>query len=80
MTSRQKGRFPYCIFILLTQWHKFPPKLRIFYVCINLLSLNVTLFSKDLYLTVHIKINYEAGCIGRFFEKIERYIQDHRDS
>ena len=80
MTSCQKGTFSYCIFILQTQWRKFPPKLTICYVYINLLPLNVTLFSKDLYLTAHIKINYEAGCIGRFLEKIERYIQDHRDS
>ena len=80
MTSCKKGKFPYCIFILLTQWHKFPQKLRICYVYVNLLPLNVTLFSKDLYLTAHIKINYEVGCIGRLFEKIERYFQDHRDS
>ena len=33
------------------------------------LSLKVTLFSKSSYLTVHIKINYEIACIGKFSEK-----------
>ena len=30
------------------------------------LLLNLTLFSKSPYLTAHIKINYETGCMGRF--------------
>ena len=40
-----------------------------FHMFIIPLSLNVTLFSKSPYLTAHIKINYEAGCIRKFSEK-----------
>ena len=33
------------------------------------LSLNVTLSSKSPYLTAHIKVNFETGCIERFSGK-----------
>ena len=70
MMSCEKQTFPYSFFIRLTQWHEFPvPKLTHFYVFIIPLPLNVTLFSKSPYLTAHIKINYEAGCIGSFRKK-----------
>ena len=45
------------------------PELTNFPIFIILLPLNVTLFSKSPYLTVHIKINYETGCMGRFLKK-----------
>ena len=51
-----------------------------FHIFIISLPLNVTLFSKSPYLTAHVKINYKTGCIGRFPEKIQRCIQNHRDS
>ena len=73
MMSCEKGKFPYSFFILLTQWYKFPAsKLTNFHIFIIHLPLNVTLFSKSRYLTVHIKINYAPLCIGRFSGK-------HRD-
>ena len=64
------------------------PKIDKFHMFIIPLSLNVTLFSKSPYLTAHIKINYEAGCIRKFSEKkkqktkikAQRCIQDHRHS
>ena len=31
------------------------------------------------YLTAHIKVKSETGFIGRFSEKRQKYIQDHRD-
>ena len=65
-----KGKFRYSLFILLIQWREFPAlKLTTSHIYIILLSLNVTLFSKSLYLTVHIKTNYEKRCISRFSEK-----------
>ena len=68
--SYEKGKFPYPFFILLTHCHEFPaPKLTNFHISIIPLPLNVILFSKSSYLTVHIKINYETGCTGRFSEK-----------
>ena len=67
MMSAEKGKFPYSFFILLTQLHEFPaPKLTNFHIFIIPLPLKVTLFSKSPYLTAHVKINYEAVCIGRF--------------
>ena len=79
--SSKKGKFLYSFFILPTQWHEFPsPKLRNFHIFIVPFFLNVTLFSKNPHLTAHIKINYEAGCIGRFSEKTQKCTQDHRDS
>ena len=79
--SYEKGKFPYTFFILLTHCHEFPaPKLTNFHIFIIPLPLNVILFSKSSYLTVHIKINYETGCTGRFSEKTQRCIQDHHDS
>ena len=75
MKSSEKGKFPHSFFILLTQWHQSSPKkLTNFHIFIIPLLLNVTLFSKSHYLTAHIKINYETGCIGRFFEKTQRCI------
>ena len=59
MMSCEKGKFPYTFFILLTNFHIFMISL----------PLNLTLFSRSLYLTAHIKINYETGCIGKFSEK-----------
>ena len=77
MTLCEKGKFPYCFFILLPQWHDFPaPKLKHFHI----LPLNVTLFTKGPSLNAHIKINYETGCFGRSSEKTKRCIEDHRDS
>ena len=68
--SCEKGKFPYCFLILLTQWHEFPsPELTNFHIFIIPFPLNVALFSKSPYLTVHIKINYETGCMGRFLKK-----------
>ena len=70
MMSCEKGKFPYSFFILLTQRHECPaPKLTNFHIFIIPLPLNVTSFSKSPYLTAHIKINYETGCIGRISEK-----------
>ena len=66
----EKGQFLYSFSKLLTQWHEFPaPKLTSFHIFFITLSLNVTLFSKSPYLTAHIEINYETGCIGKFSEK-----------
>ena len=57
MMSCKKGKFPYSSFMLLTQWHQFPaPKLTNFHIFIIPLSLNLTLFSKSLYLTAHVKL------------------------
>ena len=81
MISRDKGRFPYSFFILLTQWHYFPaPNLANFHIPIVSLPLNVTVFLKSPYLTAHIIIYYETRCIDRFSEKTQRCIQDHHDS
>ena len=44
------------------------------------LPVNMTLLSKSSYLTGHIKINYERGCIVRFSKKTQRCIQDHHDN
>ena len=56
-----KRKFQYSFLILLTQ--EFPaPNLTSFLIFINLLPLNVTLFSKSPYLIAHIKINYKTGC------------------
>ena len=75
MMSCKRGKFSYSFIILLTQLHKFPaPKLTHFHIFILPLPLNVTLFSKSPYLTAHIKINYETGCIGRFSENTQRSI------
>ena len=41
----------------------------IFHILIIPLSLNVTLFSKCLYLTAHIKINYEKIALEGFLNK-----------
>ena len=79
--SCEKGKFPSLFVILLTQLPESPaPKLTNFHIFIIPLPFNVTLSSKSPYLTAHIKINYETGCIGRFSEKTQRCIQDHRDS
>ena len=52
--SCEKGKFSYSFFILLTQWHEFhTPKLTNFHIFIIPPPLNVTLFSKSPYLTVH---------------------------
>ena len=70
MMSCKKGKFPYSFFILLTQWHEFPPRnLAIFHTFIIPLPLKVTLFSRSTYLTAYIEINYETGRIGSFSEK-----------
>ena len=76
MTSCEKGKFLYSFFILLTQWYKFPaPELTNFHIFIIDVPLNVTLILKSRYLTVHVKINYETLCIGRFSGKTQRRIQ-----
>ena len=73
-----KGKFPYALFILMTQWHEFlARKIDKFSYFIIPLPLNLTLFSNRPYLTAHIKTNYETGCIGRFSQKTQRCIQDH---
>ena len=41
--------------------------------------LNVTLFSKSPDLTANIKTNDEKECIGRFSEKTQRCVHDHRN-
>ena len=70
MMSWEKGKFLYSFFILLTQWYEFPAvKLTNFHIFIVPLPLKVTLFPSSTYLTAHFKVNYEAGCIGRFSEK-----------
>ena len=51
------------------------PKIDKFLYFILPLPLKVTLFSKSPYLTAHIKINYETGCIGRFSGKTQRSTQ-----
>ena len=49
----------------LTQYHEFPaPKLTNFHILTIPFPLNLILFSRSPYLTAHIKINYERGCIG----------------
>ena len=45
------------------------PKLTNFQIFIIPLPLNVTLFSKSLYLTAHLKINYETGAPEGFLKK-----------
>ena len=81
MMSCKNGKFQYSLFILLTQWHELSAlKFSNVHLLIIPLPLNVALFSKSPYLTAHFKINYETGCIGRFSEKTQRYIQDHYDS
>ena len=68
--SYERGKFPYSLFILLTQWHEFPAaKLTNFHIFIISLPLKVTLFSKSPYLTAHVKTNYETGWIGKISEK-----------
>ena len=74
MMSCEKEKLPYSFFILLT------PKPTNFHIFIIPLPLNVTSFSNSPYLTEHIKINYETGWIGKFSEKTQRCIQDHRES
>ena len=75
--SCEKWKFLYSFFIVLTQWHKFlTPKLTSSYIFITPLPLNVTLISKSSYLTVHIKINYETGCIGRFSKNFLKCIRN----
>ena len=78
MMSCEKGKCPYSFFILLSQWHEFPaPKLR------NIHYFIPFSFERDIkesLLDCTYKINYETGCIGRFFEKTQRCIQAHRDS
>ena len=68
--SREKGKFPYSLFIVLTQWHEFTAsKLTNLHVFVILFLLNVTLFSKSPYLIAHIKKKYEKDYIWRFSEK-----------
>ena len=65
----EKRNFPYSSFILPTQWHEFVTlKLPHFHIFIIPLPLNVSPYLSP-YLTTHIKINFETGCIGRFSEK-----------
>ena len=42
--------------------------MRNFHIFIISLPLKVTLFSKSPYLTAHVKINYETGCIRSFLK------------
>ena len=66
MLSCEKEKFPYSFLILLAQWHEFPaPKLTNFHIFIFHLLLNLASFSKSPYMTVHININYETGCIRK---------------
>ena len=74
----KKEKFPYYFLILLTQRHDFPaPKLTNFHIFVTSLSLNVTLFSTGHYMTAHIKINYETGCIDRLSEKKNTHTHKH---
>ena len=70
MMSCEKEKFPYSFFMLLTQSQQpLASKFTNFHFFIILLPLNVTLFSKNPYLTGHVERNYEIGSVGRFFEK-----------
>ena len=52
MMSCEKGKFPYSLLTLMTQWHEFPdPKLTNFHIFIIFLPLSVTLLSKSRCLT-----------------------------
>ena len=77
--SSEEEQFQYSFFISLTQYESPASKLTNYHIFITPLPLKLTLISKSPYLTAHLKINYETGYTGRFPEKTQRRVPDHRN-